>query len=217
MANSILQLIQKELTIEWRQRYAINGFILQVFSAVFVVYLSVKVLNNPTWNAIFWIVMLFVSINAIAKSFIGETKGKNLYYHSIAKPQQLLTAKLLYNILLNGILSTLCLGIYSLLLGNYVEFKWLYYLAVLLGSSGFAITFTMLSAISSKSGNGSLLMPVLSIPVIIPLLLILIKTCKRAMDGIDAGLVYNDLLVLTFFNSLIFLLAWFLFPNLWKD
>jgi heme exporter protein B len=75
----------------------------------------------------------------------------------------------------------------------------------------------MLSAISSKSGNGSLLMPVLSIPVIIPLLLILIKTCKRAMDGIDSGLVYNDLLVLAFFNMLIFILAWFLFPSLWKD
>jgi heme exporter protein B len=217
MANSIIQLIQKEIIVEWRQRYAINGFILQVFSAVFVVYLSVKVLNNPTWNAIFWVIMLFVSINAIAKSFIGETKGKNLYYHSIAKPQQLLTAKLLYNILLNCILSSLCLGIYSLLLGNYVAFKWLYYLAVILGSSGFAITFTMLSAISSKSGNGSLLMPVLSIPVIIPLLLILIKTCKRAMDGIDSGLVYNDLLVLAFFNMLIFILAWFLFPSLWKD
>jgi len=215
--QSILTLIKKEFTIEWRQRYALNGFMLQVVSAVFVVYLSVKFLPNATWNAVFWVIMLFVSVNAVAKSFIGETKGKNLYYHGIVKPQQLLLAKLIYNALLNVFLSFLCLLVYSVLMGNEVEFLYLYAIVVTQGSIGFAFTFTLLSAISAKSGNGNLLMPVLSLPVIVPLLLVLIKACKRAMDGIDAEMVYNDLMVLLIFNILIAILAWFLFPSIWKE
>ncbi len=217
MNPQILKLVKKELTTEWRQRYALNGILLQVLSSVFIVYLSVKMLNNPTWNGVFWIVMLFVSVNAIAKSFIGEGKGRNLYYHAIVKPQNLLLAKFIYNALLNLLLAIICLITYGTLLGNPVQNMPLYAAATLLGCIGFAATFTMLSAIASKAGNSNLLMPVLSLPIIIPLLLILIKACKRAMDGIDAGLIYKDLLVLLVLNAMIVALAYMLFPSVWKE
>ncbi|MBC7384261.1 MAG: heme exporter protein CcmB [Bacteroidia bacterium] len=217
MRPQILTLIRKELTTEWRQRYALNGILLQVISSVFVVYLSVKTLNASTWNGVFWIVMLFVSVNAIAKSFIGETKGRNLYYHSIVKPQNLLLAKFFYNTLLNILLATLCLGVYSTLLGNPVQNIFLYVMATLLGCIGFAATFTLLSGIAAKAGNSNLLMPVLSLPVIIPLLLILTKACKRAMDDVDASLIYTDLGVLLFLNILLVALAYLLFPAVWKE
>lgn len=217
MDKQILKLIHKELTTEWRQRYALNGIVLQVLSSVFVVYLSVKMLNNASWNGIFWIVMLFVSVNAIAKSFIGESKGRNLYYHSIIKPQNLLLAKFFYNALLNVFLAVLCLLVYGTLLGNPVQNLLLYIVVTILGCIGFAATFTMLSAIASKAGNSNLLMPVLSLPVIIPLLLILIKACKRAMDGLDSSLIYKDIMVLMFFNVLIVALAYILFPSVWKE
>ncbi len=217
MDKQIRKLIQKELTTEWRQRYALNGIVLQVLSSVFVVYLSVKLLNDASWNGIFWIVMLFVSVNAIAKSFIGESKGRNLYYHSLVKPQNLLLAKFFYNAMLNVFLAALCLLVYGTLLGNPVQNILLYIVVTLLGCIGFAATFTMLSAIASKAGNSNLLMPVLSLPVIIPLLLILIKACKRAMDGLDSSLIYKDIIVLMFFNLLIVALAYILFPSVWKE
>lgn len=217
MNKHLLILLKKELTIEWRQRYAINGILLQVLSSVFVVYLAIKALNPNTWNGVFWLIMLFVSINAIAKSFIGEGKAKNLYYHGITNPRQLLFAKFLYNSLLNLILGIICLAGFSLWMGNPIIDKPLYYAATLLGCLGFASTFTMLSAIASKAGNSNLLMTVLSLPIIIPLLLILVKACKRAMDGLDASLIYNDLAVLLIFNFLIVALAWYLFPAVWKE
>ena len=136
MNPQILKLVKKELTTEWRQRYALNGILLQVLSSVFIVYLSVKMLNNPTWNGVFWIVMLFVSVNAIAKSFIGEGKGRNLYYHAIVKPQNLLLAKFIYNALLNLLLAIICLITYGTLLGNPVQNMPLYAAATLLGCIG---------------------------------------------------------------------------------
>ncbi len=217
MKIGIKQLLLKELLIEWRQRYAINGILLQVISSVFVVFLALKAVNTNTWNGIFWIIMLFVSINSIAKSFIGESKGKNLYYHGLVKPQDLLIAKFIYNGLLNLLLAILCLLTFSLWMGNEIQSPWFYYAATFLGCLGFAATFTMLSAIASKAGNSNLLMSVLSLPIIIPLLLVLIKACKRAMDGLDADLILKDLGVLLLFNILIVSLAYLLFPSIWKE
>ncbi|MDZ4666455.1 MAG: heme exporter protein CcmB [bacterium] len=215
--SPLIPLIKKELLLEWRQRYALNGILLQVLSSVFVVYLAVKSLNNNTWNGVFWVVMLFISINAIAKSFIGEGKGRNLYYHMLVQPQQLLLAKFIYNAALNVVLATLCLSTFALLMGNPIDAMGLYFAVTLLGCIGFASTFTMLSAISSKAGNSNLLMPVLSLPIIIPLLLIVIKATKRAMDGTDPTQIYKDLGILFAFNILVIAMAYILFPSVWKE
>ncbi len=217
MNSQVTKLIRKELTTEWRQRYALNGIVLQVLSSVFVVYLSVRIMNAPTWNGVFWIVMLFVSVSSVARSFIGEGRGRNLYYHGIVKPQNLLLAKFIYNAILNIFLAALCLAAYTMLLGMPVINFPLYAAATLLGCMGFAGTFTMLSAIASRAGNSNLLMPVLSLPVIIPMLLILMKACKRAMDGIDPTLIYADLGVLLLLNFMIVALAVLLFPSVWKE
>jgi heme exporter protein B len=61
------------------------------------------------------------------------------------------------------------------------------------------------------------LMPVLSLPIIIPLLLIIIKASMRSMDGLDETLIYKDLGILLLFNILILSLAYILFPSIWKE
>jgi heme exporter protein B len=211
------QLIKNLLLIEWRERYALNGILLYVFSSIFTVSLSVKVLNIPTWNAVFWILILFSSINAIAKSFIAESKGKMLYFHGIILPGKLILAKSIYSAILNLILSFVALFFYSTILGNPIQNMGFYSIILTLASIGFAFTFTMISAIAQKSGNGNLLMPILSFPIIIPFLLLLIKSSKKAMDGVDVSLIYTDLLLLVAMNILVAALAYILFPFLWKE
>lgn len=215
--NPIFALIQKDVTIEWRQRYAINGILLHAISSTMVVFLSVKMLNAPTWNAIYWIVLLFSSVSAVAKSFVAESTGRQLYYYGIVSAQQLIVSKLIYNAVLTTFLAMLCLFTYSLFLGFPVQNTAYFLLIIGLGGIGFSSTFTLLASIASKSGNGNLLMPVLSFPVIIPLLLVAIKAAKKAVDGIDPSLITKDLLVLVAINTLIITLSYILFPFLWKD
>ncbi|MFI5222189.1 MAG: heme exporter protein CcmB [Bacteroidia bacterium] len=213
----IIELIKKDLLLEWRQRYAVNGILLHVISSVFVVFLCVKVLNPPTWNALFWMILLFTSVSAVAKSFIAESKGRQLYYHGIASPQEVIISKTVYNILLMMVISVICLGVYFTLMGNPIQDFWNYFLAMLLGCIGFAATFTLISSIASKAGNSNLLMPVLSFPIIIPMLLVLIKATRNSMDGLDVSLIYPHLLVLFGIDVIVIALAYLLFPFLWKD
>jgi heme exporter protein B len=214
---SIKSLIYKDLIIEWRMKYAINGILLHAVSAVFLVFLSVKVINAPTWNALFWIILLFSSVSAVAKGFTGETRERLLYYYTAVSPQSFLVAKMIFNILFMLLIALLCFGVYIILLGNTAAFTGWYIATMLLASVGFAALFTLISAIAAKSGNGSLLMPVLSFPVILPLLLVAIKASKKAVDGIDVSLLWPDLGVILALNTMIIALAYVLFPYLWRD
>lgn len=213
----IINLIKKDILLEWRQRYAINGIFLHVISSVFVVFLSVKIINPPTWNALFWLILLFTSVSAVAKSFIAESKGRQLYYYGIANAQAIILSKTIFNVILMLVISMICLAVFVVLMGNPVEDMVHYVLATLLGCVGFAATFTMLSSIAAKAGNSNLLMPVLSFPIIIPILLVLIRACKNAMDGLDASLIWPHLFVLLAIDVIVIALAYILFPFLWKD
>ena len=94
--------------------------LLYVISTVFVCYLSFRnVVSVPVWNALFWIIMLFASINAVGRSFIQERKGRLLYYYSIASPQAFLLAKMAYNSLLMLVITFLAYAISRIYIPEY--------------------------------------------------------------------------------------------------
>ena len=161
--------------------------------------------------------MLFASVNAIAKSFLQENKGRQLYYYSIASARAVIISKIIYNILLMLILSIVALGFYMMVFHNPVGDPLYYFLAVLIGSISFASVFTMISGIASKANNSGALMAILSFPVIIPLLMVLIKFSKNAMDGLDKSVSTNEIGVLGAINLIVITVSLLLFPYLWKE
>ncbi len=218
-------LLKKEVLLEWRSKYAFNGVLLYLVSTVYVCYISFNL--NPgfneskgysiVWNVLFWIIMLFASVNAIAKSFMQESRSRLLYYYAIAGARAIILSKTIYNILLMSLLSTLALVIYLIFFYNHLNDGLFYFLAVLSGSISFSTVFTMISAIASKAGNNSTLMAVLSFPVIIPVLLVVVKVSKSAMDGVERSLTYGNFTVLGAINVIVVATALVLFPYLWRD
>jgi len=219
--KEILALFQKELLLEWRQKYALNGILLYLASTLFVCYLSFAVKGNQlsvsTWNALFWIIILFTSVNAIAKSFIQERLGRNIYYYTVASPQGIIISKMLYNICLMLVLSLSGFLFYSLVLGNPVQDIQLFLLNLLLAGTGFSAVLTLISGIASKASNSSTLMSILSMPILIPMLLLVIKISKNAIDGLAWSVSNNSLLVLVAINVMLGSISYILFPYLWRS
>jgi heme exporter protein B len=225
LINQTWYLFKKEVVLEWRSKYAFNGVLLYVVSTVFICYISFNLTPGFTgskgypivWNVLFWIIMLFASVNAIAKSFMQESKSRLLYYYSIASPQAIILSKTIYNILLMSLLSILALLVYLVFFTNTIGDPLYYFLTVLLGSLSFSTVFTMISAIASKAGNNGTLMAILSFPVIIPVILLLIRLSKNAMDGIERSLSYGNMGVLLAINVIVVATSLLLFPFLWRD
>lgn len=210
-------LIRKEITLEWRSKYALNGILLYVVSTVFVCYQAFKSVHPVIWNALFWIIMLFASINAISKSFVQESRGRQLYYYTLLSPKAVILSKIIYNVLLMLLLSAVAFFAYSLIFKNKLGDPALYFVAVVLGSISFATVFTMVSSISAKAGNNGTLMAILSFPVIIPILIVLIKLSKNAMDGLDPSVSYDEIGVLAAINLIVVTVSLLLFPYIWRD
>ena len=220
-AREIKLLLKKEIILEWRTRYALNGILLYVVGAVFICYLSFRLrggaLNVVTWNALFWIIMLFAAVNAVGKSFLQEQSGRLIYYYTIASPQGIIVAKMLYNSLLLLLLAAICLVVFSGVMGNEVQNGGLFTVNLLLGAVGFSVTLTMVSGIAAKASNSSTLMAVLSFPIMIPLLLMVMKVSKNAIDGLDPTVSYDEVVILLAINGIVASLSYILFPYLWRS
>jgi heme exporter protein B len=216
--NEFKLLLKKELLQEFRMKHSIGSVLLYIFATVFVCYLSFKSIVSPAiWNALFWIILLFASINAVSKSFISESRQRQLYYYSLASPQAIILSKAFYNAIFLSILSLICFIIYSTFIGSMVQDLAYFLLAAMLGSFGFGLLLTMVSAIASKAGNNLSLMAILSFPLLIPMLIVLIKLSKNAVDGLEHSLSNPLIIMVCAINFIILALMYILFPYVWRE
>ena len=210
-------LLRKEIMLEFRQKYAISGILLYIFSTIFVVYMSAGTADGRMWNNLFWIIVLFASVNAVAKSFLQESGDRQLYYYTLVNPIAIIVSKMIYNTLLLLILSFLAYGVFSLVIANPVRDTNLFYLTILLGSLGFSITFTFISAIASKANNSASLMAILGFPIIIPILMTLVNISLNAIGEFNDSTINDNILILLAIDLLLAGAALILFPFLWRD
>ncbi len=213
----ILSLIRKDLLLETRQQYTLYGILLYIASTIFVIYLSMGQPEETVWNGLFWVIQLFVCVNAVAKSFLQESKGRMLYFYSIASAKDFVLAKLLFNLFLMLLMSLLGLGLFVLLLGNPLENGLRFAFITCLGGMSISLVFTFLAAIAAKAQQSAALMAIMGFPLIIPQLLLLMKISTSAFSSVIQAGWWQMVGMLVGLDILVVALAVILFPFLWKD
>jgi heme exporter protein B len=161
---------------------------------------------------------LFVCINAVAKSFLQESPGRMLYFHTISSPAEFVIAKMLYNLILMAVMNALTLLLFLAFMGN-PTYDLLRFTGIsFLGALGLGLIFTMLAAIASKAMQQASLMAILGFPVIIPQLLLLMRLSRLAFaETFREGAIPQLVLLLLALDVSVCLLSVILFPFLWKD
>lgn len=195
--------------------------LLYVVSTVFVCYLSFSLKRNQltpiVWNTLFWIILLFTAVNAIAKSFSQERYGRLIYYYSLCSPQAIILSKIIYNCLIMLTLSLTGFAFYAFVMGNPVGDLGLYLISIALAAIGFASVLTLVAGIASKAENSATLMTVLSFPIILPMLLMTIRLAKNALDGLDWDVSMDEIRTLLSIDAIVITLSYLLFPYLWRS
>lgn len=219
--EAIKILLVKEFLLELRRKSVISGIALYLLSLVFICYITFSLrhnaINEATWSALFWLTILFSVVNTVAKSFIGEKKGVAIYYYSISSPQIIILSKIIYNTILCFVLSLAGYILFQLFIDNPVEDQLLFLITLVLTSIGFAGALTLISGIASRANNSSILMAVLSFPIVLGILLMAIQITKNVLDGIDRTASYDELLNLLAINAILTTLAYLLFPYIWRS
>ncbi len=215
--KQITALLKKDILLETRQQYSLYGILLYVISTIFVIYLSMGQPEDKVWDGLFWITQLFVCVNAVAKSFLQENRGRLLYFYSIAGAKDFIISKLLFNLLLMIVMSLLSLGVFTLLLGNPLN-NFLQFLGItILGGASISLVFTFLAAIAGKAQQSAALMAIMGFPIIIPQILLLMKITTTAFSAIVLEGWWFLVFSLIGLDFLVIALAVILFPFLWKD
>ena len=209
-------LFLKEVKTEWRNRYAINGILIQLISSVFIVYLCFQRIVPMTWNALYWIIVLFSAVNAIARSFVQEREGRLLYFNSLVHPLAVLWSKMLINIAVSITVAGIGLLVFIFLLGVPAWEMPRYLVLILFFAVGLAALFTTISAIASKTKAGGILMPMLSFPLIIPLLLVGLSAATHLVMGTTSNFIQN-ISVMALIDVMIITLGAVLFRFLWIE
>ena len=212
----IYTLIKKDLLLEVRQQYSFYGILLYIIATIFVLYMTIREPEAKVWNGLFWIIQLFICINAVAKSFLQETRGRMLYFYSIVNPRDFILAKLVFNSVLMLLMSFLSILLFSLFLGNPVQKALPFIGLVLLGGWSLSLVFTFLSAIAAKAQQNAAIMAILGFPIIIPQLMLLMQLSNTVFSD-KTGIALSTLLLIVTLDILVVMLAVILFPFLWKD
>src|SRR5215467_1201128 len=214
--NHIFTLFKKDLLLEIRQQYSFYGVLLYISATIFVLYMTIETPESNVWNGLFWVIQIFICINAVAKSFLQESRGRMLYFYSIAGPRDFILAKLIFNSLLMLLMSLLSLSLFSLFLGNPIAKAGTFIGLVLLGGWSLSLVFTFLAAIAAKAQQNAAIMAILGFPIIIPQLILLMKLSNAAFSE-SIPVPVTTILLLVALDLMVILLAVILFPFLWKD
>lgn len=218
MIKRIVTLLNKDILLEFRQKHTFYGILLYIASTIFVLYLSIDRPDANVWNGLFWVIQLFICVNAVAKSFLQESRGRMLYFYSIASPVEFIIAKMIYNLLLMILMSLLSLLLFVIFLNDPVDNILRFIGIVILGGASISIVFTLMSAIAAKAQQNAALLAILGFPVILPQLLMLMRLSKAAFAEVfKEGAVLKLTGLVIGLDVLVLAMALILFPYLWKE
>ena len=211
-------LLLKEVLLEWRRQSALGGVVLYLFSMVFLTYLAFDGrINTETWNALFWLILLFSAMNAIMKAFIQENERRHVFYYMMVSPATFINAKIIYNTVLLICLAIAGFLVFTAFLGNPVQSLNLFFMNLVTGMAGFSSILCLVSAIASRARNNFTLMAVLGFPLILPLLLVLIRVSGQTIHGSNFGTVAPGFITTLLLTAIAVTLSNVLFPYIWKE
>jgi len=214
-------LFKKDYHSELRTRYAINSLTMFIIVALSVILFSIgneKVPQNLT-GGLLWVVIFFSAMSGLSRAFVSEEeRGTSLILHLIAAPTTIFNGKLLFNLILVFLMNIVITILYSALFEEFIIRNFLlFFLTFILSNIGLAIASTIIAAIISKAGAKGTLYPVLSFPILLPLILISVMLTSYSMIGASFADAKMGLAVLVSYDVIMLTVSYMLFDFIWKD
>jgi heme exporter protein B len=181
--------LAKDLRIEWRSRDAVNSMLF--FALLVVVIFSLafdptRAVSRQISGPILCVAILFAAVSALNQAWARELRHQVLDAQrmSPAPGAALFVGKVLANFLFVGAVELLLAPLFAIfynlhVLGN----VWLLLLAVPLGTWAIIVNGTFFAALSIRSRNRELLLPLILFPIFMPALLGMVLAISAILTG----------------------------------
>ena len=221
MNNKAYALYKKDLNSELRTRYAVNSLAMFVIVAISVILFSIgneKITQSLT-AGLFWVVIFFSAMSGLSRAFVAEEeRGTSLTLHLIASPSTVFSGKLIFNLILVFCMNIIVAFLFSILFEAFIIRNFaLFAVSFVLGNIGLAVASTIIAAIISKAGAKGTLYPVLSFPILLPLILTCVQLTLMSNQGTDFATAKFELAIVVCYDVIMLTGSYMLFDFVWKD
>ena len=221
MNKKAYSLFLKDFKSELRTRYAINALAMFIIVAISVILFSVgnEKISPSLTGGLFWVVIFFTAMSGLSRAFVSEEeRGTALTLQLIASPSTVFSGKLIFNIILVFAMNTVIAILYSAMFEAFVIKNFaLFLISFVLGNIGLAVSSTIIAAIIAKAGAKGTLYPVLSFPILLPLILTSVQLTLFAFDGISFERAKYELAIVVSYDVIMLTASYMLFDFIWKE
>lgn len=201
--RAVLAHLRKDLQLEWRNREGINGMLFFALLIVVVFSLAFDPTAYPTIarqisGGLLWVGVLFASITALNGSWARELKNGVLDAHRLspAPASALFIGKALANFIFVSVVELVLAPVFAVFYNLHPLGQTSLLLAILpLATWALVSNGTFFAALSLRTRNRELLLPLILCPVALPALLAAIQATTDVLTGeFDPGLWLRVLL-----------------------
>ena len=218
---SIWAVVSKDIRSELRTRYAVNALLMFVITSVATILFALREdeVSTDVLSGMFWVVIFFSAMSGLSRIFVSEEeRGTAMTLQLVASPTEVYFGKLIFNCCLTLVLSSAVTVLYLMVFPAFIiKSASIFLLTLLLGSLGFASSATIIAAIIAKANTKGTLYPVLSFPILIPLLLTVMKSTAYALDGDSITAALSEFQILVSYTMIMIAGSYLLFDYVWKD
>ncbi len=219
--TSTLAIVSKDVRSELRTRYAMNALLMFVVTSVATILFALREdeVSTEVLSGMFWVVVFFTAMSGLSRIFVSEEeRGTTMTLQLIASPSIVYFGKLIFNCGLTLVLSSAVTILYIAVFPAFViKSMGIFILTIFLGSLGFAAAATIIAAIIAKANTKGTLYPVLSFPILIPLLMTVMKSTARALDGEMFIAAMSEFQILVSYLMIMIAGSYLLFDYVWKE
>ena len=211
---------RKDLRLELRSRYALSTLLLFVLAVTLVVLFGIgdAPLSGEVETTLLWVVVLFAAALGLGRAFVyEEEQGTVLLLRLHTRPSMVYAGKLLFNVLLIGVLTLVTAAAFWLMLGLEVGAPGLLWVVLALGALGLAGATTLLAALIARTGGGGALLTVLLFPLLAPLLVSVVSASQKALLGVPFAAAREEVLTLVGFAGVTVTASVLLFDYVWEE
>jgi heme exporter protein B len=218
--NNVRLIFLKDIRSELRTRYVINSLLMFVLVTISIIRFAIgdEKIEDEILTGLLWISVFFSASGGLSRTFVKEEeKETSPALKLTAAPAEILVGKLLFNLVLTFILNFFILVLFIMITEYSIKNLPLFVAVMSLGNLGLVAASTIIAAIISKANSKGTLYPVLSFPVLLPLLLTVINATKLASAGINPGEIMGEITILVSYTVVVLTVSLMLFPYVWED
>jgi len=219
--KSIIGVLNKEIKSEFRTKYSTNTVLLFILICVSLIVFATSGISikEPLLAAFIWIIIFFTAMTSLAKVFIyEEERGTLIFLKLLTKSTNIFFGKLIFNSIISIITSLLITIFFVIMVNDFLmRTPTIFFSTLIFGSLAIASSTTILSAIIVKASSKSSLLPILSFPILLPIILISIDNTRLALEGWEFSDSLSNLLLLISYTGIVVITSYLLFDFIWEE